>query len=166
MHDPCTILFCIVSQLYAICFTPRSNPGLDPRPAVFGVVQRLQEAIEDDPTHTDQQVRDHARTHMHARIHTHTHTHTHCTHTHTHTHTHTNTQCQHTKVIRSVSCVWQMYSCGSLAPKMRRGGCMDTHFQKPAEPWEKTEGLVNPALETRTYTYPIYMFTVRVDTLS
>ena len=34
----------------------------------------------------------------------------------------------------------QMYSCGSLAPKMRRGGCMDTHFHKPAEPWEKTEG--------------------------
>ena len=38
--------------------------------------------------------------------------------------------------------VCQMYSCGSLAPKMRRGGCMDTHFQKPAEPWEKTEGSV------------------------
>ena len=85
-----------------------------------------------------------------------THAHT-CTHASTHTHTHTHTQCQHTEVIRSVSCVWQMYSCGSLAPKMRRGGCMDTHFQKPAEPWEKTEGLVNPALETRTYTYT-YMY--------
>ena len=116
------------------------------------------------PTPTSRSEITHAHTCMHASTHTHTHTHT--AHTHTHTHTHTNTQCQHTKVIRSVSCVWQMYSCGSLAPKMRRGGCMDTHFQKPAEPWEKTEGLVNPALETRTYTYPIYMFTVRVDTLS
>ncbi|XP_064401417.1 uncharacterized protein LOC135347382 [Halichondria panicea] len=29
----------------------------------------------------------------------------------------------------------QMYSCGSLAPKMRRGGCMDSH--KPGEPWER-----------------------------
>ena len=83
VHDPCTIQFCLVSQVYAICFTPHSNPGLDPRPAVFGVVQRLQEAIEDDPTHTDQQVRDHTHTHMHARTHTHTHTHTHmCTQTH------------------------------------------------------------------------------------
>ncbi|CAI8020847.1 hypothetical protein GBAR_LOCUS12428 [Geodia barretti] len=35
-----------------------------------------------------------------------------------------------------------MYSCGSLAPKMRKGGCMDTHFQRPVEPWEKTEGSV------------------------
>ena len=34
-----------------------------------------------------------------------------------------------------------MYSCGSLAPKMKRGGgCMDSHFHKPAEPWEKSEG--------------------------
>ena len=35
---------------------------------------------------------------------------------------------------------YQMYSCGSLAPKMRRGGCMDSAFHKPAEPWEKSEG--------------------------
>ena len=34
----------------------------------------------------------------------------------------------------------QMYLCRSLAPKMRRGGCMDSHFHKPAEPWEKSEG--------------------------
>ncbi|CAI8037892.1 hypothetical protein GBAR_LOCUS21167 [Geodia barretti] len=68
-----------------------THPGLDPRPAVFGVVQRLNDIPLDDPTHTDQ----------------------------------------------------QMYSCGSLAPKMRRGGCMDTHFQRPAEPWEKTEGCIH-----------------------
>ena len=34
----------------------------------------------------------------------------------------------------------QMYSCGSLAPKMRRGGCMDSHYHKPGESWEKSEG--------------------------
>ncbi|XP_064405972.1 uncharacterized protein LOC135351009 [Halichondria panicea] len=62
----------------------QSSSGIDPRPAVFGVVHR----IHDDPTHTDQ----------------------------------------------------QMYSCGSLAPKMRRGGCMDSHYHKPGEPWEKSEG--------------------------
>ena len=34
-----------------------------------------------------------------------------------------------------------MYSFGSLAPKIKRGGgCMDSHFHKPAEPWEKSEG--------------------------
>ena len=35
-----------------------------------------------------------------------------------------------------------MYSCGSLAPKMKRGGggCMDHQFHKPAQPWEKSEG--------------------------
>ena len=34
-----------------------------------------------------------------------------------------------------------MYSCGSLAPKMKRGGggCMDHQFHKPAQPWEKSE---------------------------
>ena len=40
----------------------------------------------------------------------------------------------------------QMYSCGSLAPKMRRGGCMDSHFHKPSQPWEKSEGWVNELL--------------------
>ena len=34
----------------------------------------------------------------------------------------------------------QMYSCGLLAPKMRRGGCMDSHYLKPGESWEKSEG--------------------------
>jgi hypothetical protein len=66
------------------------HAGVDPRPAVFGVVRRVPEGTE-DLSHTDQ----------------------------------------------------QMYSCGSLAPKMRRGGCMDTHFHKPAEPWEKTEGCIH-----------------------
>ena len=36
-----------------------------------------------------------------------------------------------------------MYSCGSLAPKMRRGGgCADHLFRRPAEPWEKADGWV------------------------
>jgi hypothetical protein len=36
---------------------------------------------------------------------------------------------------------WQMYSCGSLAPKMGRGGgCMDHKFRKPSEPWELADG--------------------------
>ena len=38
----------------------------------------------------------------------------------------------------------QMYSCGSLAPKMGRGsrggGCMDHQFRKPSEPWELADG--------------------------
>ena len=35
----------------------------------------------------------------------------------------------------------QMYSCGSLAPKMGRGGgCMDHKFKKPSEPWELADG--------------------------
>ena len=40
----------------------------------------------------------------------------------------------------------QMYSCGSLAPKMGRGGgkdkggCMHSTFRRPAEPWEKADG--------------------------
>ncbi len=33
----------------------------------------------------------------------------------------------------------QMYSCGLLAPKMWRGGCMDSHYHKPGKPWEKNE---------------------------
>ena len=39
-----------------------------------------------------------------------------------------------------------MYSCGSLAPKMGRrggGGCSDSKFQKPAEPWEFADGCVH-----------------------
>eukprot|EP00466_Bigelowiella_natans_P003045 jgi/Bigna1/70759/fgenesh1_pg.13_\ len=45
----------------------------------------------------------------------------------------------------------QMYSCGSLAPKMKKrdtdvqfdarsAGCMDHSFQRPAEPWEISDG--------------------------
>nr|XP_006824609.1 PREDICTED: uncharacterized protein LOC102802001 [Saccoglossus kowalevskii] len=38
----------------------------------------------------------------------------------------------------------QMYSCGSLAPKMGRGGgCMDHKFQRPSEPWELCDGCVS-----------------------
>ena len=37
-----------------------------------------------------------------------------------------------------------MYSCGSLAPKMGRGGgCSDSRFQKPSEPWELADGCVH-----------------------
>jgi len=38
----------------------------------------------------------------------------------------------------------QMYSCGSLAPKMGRrgGGCMDHSFKRAAEPWEAVDGCV------------------------
>ena len=37
----------------------------------------------------------------------------------------------------------QMYSCGSLAPKMgRRGGCMDHSFKRASEPWESVDGCV------------------------
>ncbi|XP_031559428.1 uncharacterized protein LOC116295668 [Actinia tenebrosa] len=37
----------------------------------------------------------------------------------------------------------QMYSCGSLAPKMGRGGgCMDHLFKRPPEPWEITDGCI------------------------
>lgn len=39
----------------------------------------------------------------------------------------------------------QMYSCGSLAPKMKKGGggCMQSAFHRPAQPWEKSEGCVH-----------------------
>jgi len=34
-----------------------------------------------------------------------------------------------------------MYSCGSLAPKLKRkGGCMDHGYARAVEPWEKTDG--------------------------
>ena len=36
-----------------------------------------------------------------------------------------------------------MFSCGSLAPKLKRGGgCMDHGFSRHTEPWEKTDGCV------------------------
>jgi len=39
-----------------------------------------------------------------------------------------------------------LFSCGSLAPKMKRAtrcGCMDHGFSRPQEPWEKTDGAVH-----------------------
>ncbi|PSN56963.1 hypothetical protein C0J52_10867 [Blattella germanica] len=36
----------------------------------------------------------------------------------------------------------QMYSCGSLAPKMGRGGCSDHKFRRPSQPWEMADGCV------------------------
>ena len=34
-----------------------------------------------------------------------------------------------------------MYSCGSLAPKLKRGGgCMHSDYRKPTEPWEVADG--------------------------
>lgn len=37
----------------------------------------------------------------------------------------------------------QMYSCGSLAPKLKRGGgCMDHGFARTKEPWESSDGAV------------------------
>lgn len=42
-----------------------------------------------------------------------------------------------------------MYSCGSLAPKMSRGGggCSDARFSKPSEPWELADGCVHAVAE-------------------
>lgn len=63
-----------------------------------------------------------------------------------------------------------MYSCGSLAPKMgrgrdafptdnnssgSRGGCSDCRFQRPSEPWERSDGcvyLISELLMTETGT--------------
>ncbi|CAG9464545.1 unnamed protein product [Pedinophyceae sp. YPF-701] len=37
----------------------------------------------------------------------------------------------------------QMFSCGSLAPKLQRGGgCMDHGFARDKEPWEATDGSI------------------------
>jgi len=33
-----------------------------------------------------------------------------------------------------------LYSCGSLAPKLRKGGCMDHGFRRNKEPWEESDG--------------------------
>ena len=36
-----------------------------------------------------------------------------------------------------------LYSCGSLAPKLKRGGgCMDHGFSRPKELWELTDGVI------------------------
>ncbi|XP_076807536.1 uncharacterized protein LOC143450754 [Clavelina lepadiformis] len=50
----------------------------------------------------------------------------------------------------------QMYSCGSLAPKMGRGGrggCSDCKFRRPSEPWERSDGCLYLIAELATY-YP------------
>ena len=36
----------------------------------------------------------------------------------------------------------QVFSCGSLAPKLRKGGCMDHGFSRAKQPWEATDGCV------------------------
>lgn len=41
----------------------------------------------------------------------------------------------------------QMYSCGSLAPKMGRGGCSDCRFRRPPQLWERADGYVYLASE-------------------
>ena len=50
----------------------------------------------------------------------------------------------------------QMYSCGSLAPKMgrgSRGGCSDAKFRRPSEPWERSDGSIYLMSELSQY-YP------------
>lgn len=45
-----------------------------------------------------------------------------------------------------------MYSCGSLAPKMGKGGCMNSTFRREAEPWETAEGwVIMPAADLPSY---------------
>ena len=36
----------------------------------------------------------------------------------------------------------QVYSCGSLAPKLRKGGCSDCRFHRNKELWEYTDGAI------------------------
>ncbi|CAM9544049.1 unnamed protein product [Ectocarpus sp. 6 AP-2014] len=36
----------------------------------------------------------------------------------------------------------QVFSCGSLAPKLRKGGCSDCQVTRPSEPWEFSDGAV------------------------
>lgn len=35
-----------------------------------------------------------------------------------------------------------MYSCGSLAPKLKKGGCSDCHVSRGSEPWEYSDGCI------------------------
>lgn len=84
-------IFTIIQErLPQVSAQPSHAPtAIDPAPATFGVVQRVEVGqISADTAHTDQ----------------------------------------------------QMYSCGSLAPKMKRGGCMDSAFHRLAQPWERSEG--------------------------
>ncbi|KAG8191252.1 hypothetical protein JTE90_003264 [Oedothorax gibbosus] len=54
----------------------------------------------------------------------------------------------------------QMYSCGSLAPKMGRGGgCSDHKFRKPSEPWEMADGCVHLVAELSQITELISQIT-------
>lgn len=54
----------------------------------------------------------------------------------------------------------QIYSCGSLAPKLRKGkrggGCMDHAFARDTEPWELTDGCVY-AVRELSYSHPELM---------
>ena len=64
-----TVCVCAATCMYIVCIfalssSPSSPPlpshaGVDPRPAVFGVVGRVPEGTE-DLSHTDQQVRGHS----------------------------------------------------------------------------------------------------------
>ena len=64
-----TVCVCAATCMYIVCIfalssSPSSPPlpshaGVDPRPAVFGVVRRVPEGTE-DLSHTDQQVRGHS----------------------------------------------------------------------------------------------------------
>jgi len=36
----------------------------------------------------------------------------------------------------------QLYSCGSLAPKLRKGGCSDCIVTRPKAAWERTDGCI------------------------
>ena len=54
----CTVCVCAAMYMYIVYIMP-SHAGVDPRPAVFGVVRRVPEGTE-DLSHTDQQVRGHS----------------------------------------------------------------------------------------------------------
>lgn len=44
---------------------------------------------------------------------------------------------------RTALSIQVMFSCGSLAPKLQRGGgCMDHGFTRQREPWEASDGAV------------------------
>merc|ERR1712071_647347 len=36
----------------------------------------------------------------------------------------------------------QLYSCGSLAPKLKKGGCSDCVVTRPKALWERTDGCI------------------------
>ena len=50
-----------------------------------------------------------------------------------------------------------MFSCGSLAPKLRKAGvgCMDHGVSRPAEPWESTDGALHLLAELALLGEPI-----------